>query len=817
MNKLLSRIAIAIASFAMVIGGVSIANTYSKEQANPTYAENGDAVATFDADTLLISAYGYMERVFSDWRVSWCGDYRCGFSSNNWKTIEEQGYSKYVDGTTVSPNEYGWIIATVNPLSYIGGFDFKSSIPTTDGYIYLTYSLDGENYSLVSFTEGEQGTRADGGNEAQSFSFDSVRRAYYAIIITTKLTTSLQSKSFKWSDVLCHLYEKIDPNAERITVSGPDTTYVDEDIELTINTYNFNPTEYTLTSSDTSVATVSRNGNTIIVHPISRGTTIITVITNGSNGIVYIDPFTITVKKFEFMNLNTSIVLNTCETKRISLYFQDANGKAVLTGAASDNTSIADATVYNGSNAIISAGTIGGISTTVTLTAKDNNGNEGCHVATATIQVTVGAWHIAGERLTARPQENTYAYLATIDGSLFLKASKTSSSLNVTSDIKEATVFIADKSGRFCFTDSDGSPLYVYFGSNYFYMNHSSVGFTFLNNNDKYPGIIIAANRFMFYDSDETEIKGLSYASIEEYESNYGVSPSNVFCAYYAVDPGPNITPEETSIELLQGESTNIDAKVAYVSNATYEILSGAQCIEEVTVSPVDELNNMTIHIEASTVNNGTAVIRVKDVDDDSAYTDITVTVKIDAETEVGNLLTQTKLSYHYEGNSVDGFVFSNISIRFGAKINKDVWNQIDNDYGIDGFGVMITAYGGDSFSITSRPDLVSQDEFVIYDLDNWIADCYMPTSGENSMATPPEVDDDYVYNLFHRVDGNNERYRVFTAAAYIKLSNGNYLFMQQVRYSVSSLAADYIANRGCDDTTAGGSLAVLATPQEQE
>ena len=153
MNKLLSRIAIAIASFAMVIGGVSIANTYSKEQANPTYAENGDAVATFDADTLLISAYGYMERVFSDWRVSWCGDYRCGFSSNNWKTIEEQGYSKYVDGTTVSPNEYGWIIATVNPLSYIGGFDFKSSIPTTDGYIYLTYSLDGENYSLVSFTE----------------------------------------------------------------------------------------------------------------------------------------------------------------------------------------------------------------------------------------------------------------------------------------------------------------------------------------------------------------------------------------------------------------------------------------------------------------------------------------------------------------------------------------------------------------------------------------------------------------------------------------------------------------------------------------
>ena len=80
-------------------------------------------------------------------------------------------------------------------------------------------------------------------------------------------------------------------------------------------------------------------------------------------------------------------------------------------------------------------------------------------------------------------------------------------------------------------------------------------------------------------------------------------------------------------------------------------------------------------------------------------------------------------------------------------------------------------------------------------------------------MATPPEVGDDYAYNLFQRVD-YADRYKVFTATAYIKLNNGDYLFMNQARYSVASLAADYIANRGCDSGTANGSLAVLSTPQ---
>ena len=48
MNKILSRIAIAIASFAMVLGGVSIASNSNKQQAEPAYAEDDDFEAKLE-------------------------------------------------------------------------------------------------------------------------------------------------------------------------------------------------------------------------------------------------------------------------------------------------------------------------------------------------------------------------------------------------------------------------------------------------------------------------------------------------------------------------------------------------------------------------------------------------------------------------------------------------------------------------------------------------------------------------------------------------------------------------------------------------
>lgn len=150
MNKIISRIAIALASFAMVIGGVSTVAAHNKEQAKPAYADGNNVVATLNTKNVI--NYGYGEWIREDWKVSWGGSYHCGFDYNEWKTIEEQGYSKYVDGVAVTANSYGFVVASRKQLSYVGGFDFLTSYENRNSKLYLTYSTDGESYSLVPFT-----------------------------------------------------------------------------------------------------------------------------------------------------------------------------------------------------------------------------------------------------------------------------------------------------------------------------------------------------------------------------------------------------------------------------------------------------------------------------------------------------------------------------------------------------------------------------------------------------------------------------------------------------------------------------------------
>ena len=806
MNKILSRIAIAIASFAMVLGGVSIASINHQEQAKPAYAETGDVIATFESEGFV--NHGYTEWTDDDWKLSWGGFYRCGFDCGAWKTIEEQGYTKYIDGTAVTADKYGWIIATAHPLSYINGFDFHTDNYYPDANIYLTYSLDGETYSLVPFTEGEQGAEIIG-NSVQYFGFNSIRRAYYAIVVVSITTDPPSNLCFDFNNVISNFYQWINPLEERLTLSGPGATYVNEDIELSLTSYNFDPTQLVWTSSDESIATVTGNGSGAIVHGVNKGTIAISASTVGTNGIVFTDPFVINVKKFELSvdDAFTSITLNKQEEKGFRINYVDNNGKVKLE-AVSANSNIAIVTLMEASYSqyiTIKAGAICGASTTITLSAKDNNGAEGYHSATKTIQVTVNARPTFGERITSSPDE-ALIYIATIDGCHFMHVTIDNDdySLSVTDNFKEATVF-SFMYGSICFNN------YSFDYEHGVSMGYANYDYYFNTSNDKYPGILLVEDEYFLYYTSETTIKYQYFSDIDDYEDEGIVSPNNVFCAYYAIDPGPNITPSENSIELTEGESTDIDAEVGFVAEATYEIISGAECIEEVAVSTVDELNNISIHIESSSNNVGTAVIRVKDTNDDSVYTDITVRVKANLETRVESLLTQTQLSYHYEKDEEE-FAFSNISMRFGGRINKDSWDHIDNDYGIAGFGVMITAYYADAWFIKDHLDMAHLVESNP-DIDTEIVDYYMPTSGEGSMSTPPEVGDNYVYNLFHQVN-YVDRYKLFTAVAYIKLDNGDYVFMNQVRYSVSSLAADYLANRNYDNTTAGGSLAVLATPQ---
>ena len=814
MNKILSKIAIAIASFAMAIGGISTVSLHNKEQAKPVYAENGDVVAAFNSDNDV--GYTYSEYERNGWKLSWGGSYKCGFAAGQWKTIEEQGYSKYINGTDASPDAYGWVLARTETLSFVGSFDFQAYFPPSS-YVYLTYSFDDITYSLVPLTEGEQGTTLNANIQSLSYGFNSIREAYYAVVVVSTKTNPDSNDLFEFTDTLCNFYEKIDPNEERITISGTNVVYADEDIELTLTAYNFSPTEYVVTSSDTSIATVSRNGNTVVVHGVSRGATNITISTSGTNGIVYTDPFTITVKKFDFRNLITSIVLNTHETKRIDPYYEDKIGTAIVTEVSSDNSNIAEVKIYN-QRPVITAGSIGGISTTITLIAKDNGGADGCHVTTATIQVTVSAWRFAGERLTSKPYENTYAYIATIDGGLFLKAPDISISFGVTNDIKEATLFYLRTNGKFSFTDSNGEALSIRPLSSTFNIvgEGNGYGFNISNGNDKYPGLLVANNYFMFYDSDNDGIRALAASSIVNYENSYGVSPSNVFCAYYAVDPGPNITPEETNIELFDGDSTDIDAEVAFVTSIDYEILNGAPCVEEVTVSEVDNQNHINIHVEASSHVTGTAVIRVKDANDDSVYTDITVVVKSATKARVNSTPTQAKLSYSYVVQDKMSYDISDVAIRFGGMLEKDIWNDLDSNYGIEAFGVMLSNSNLIEQCVNEKIADEGSFETAVetggkYDTvkDNDIKVFYDYLS---SGRKPAEQGNYYFWNLYKMVNATEVGFtRQYTAVAFILTSDGNVVFFDEVTTSAARLARELNTANPNLDTTLEGSLSYIA------
>lgn len=158
-------------------------------------------------------------------------------------------------------------------------------------------------------------------------------------------------------------------------------------------------------------------------------------------------------------------------------------------------------------------------------------------------------------------------------------------------------------------------------------------------------------------------------------------------------------------------------------------------------------------------------------------------------------------------GGAAATYEYSDVSIRFGGLLTQDLWNDLDTeDHVITGFGVMITAV---SSYVSGTSKIKEQYQSAVLstnepDVTESLVNYYV---SKETMATPVEDDDNYFWNLFYRI---TDLKKVYVAAAYIKTST-EYVFFKQVKYSAKTLAADYIANRGCGPTTADGSLANLA------
>ena len=158
-------------------------------------------------------------------------------------------------------------------------------------------------------------------------------------------------------------------------------------------------------------------------------------------------------------------------------------------------------------------------------------------------------------------------------------------------------------------------------------------------------------------------------------------------------------------------------------------------------------------------------------------------------------------------GGAATTYEYSNVCIRFGGVIEKDLWSKLDTeDHVITGFGVVIT--DGD-FAKTDSEFLetigMATSSTVSTDLSEHVAvDYFVPTE---NLSIIGETADSYFWNLRHVV---TDLTKEFAAAAYIKTTT-DCIYLKYAKYSAAKLADDYIQNRGYQTSAADGSLGNLA------
>lgn len=615
---------------------------------------------------------------------------------------------------------------------------------------------------------------------------------------------------------------------ESIEISEGYVVLLNEDYVFTATPKGFNPSSYTWTSSDESVATVTWVGNTATVHGVSVGYAQITVSAQGTNGIVS-KKKTVHVDAFRLETDFDTIKVQPCSNQVINFQaYNYISGKNVIVEATSDNPDIVSVSDINSvsQTIVIEIGPYENVSANITISAKDNNGEHGYHTASDIVTVNVESYYAVGNRVTSLPLEygeETPIILANGDKTKFVYVNNADARiLYATDDIRCASLFSINSNGeiKYCYHPSNsvnGFCGITDFGNRY-HISNGNEGqpiafgqyFDEVQNWDpeypleplyeNYPGILLHNyNYYMAVDSCTNFIESTSTNFLNGYEPVF---------AYEASAVTERIIPKVTTIEIVEDASTITDIDTVLVDSLTYEVLDGEECIESISISDINSSGTASMYLSVSKVR-GTAVVRVKDTNNpDLYYADITIIVTRNegiAFINTQGLQTRAELAYKYTKHEDDSFTFSDMSLRFGAIISKQTWNIVDTDYhDIAGFGVMVTA--NDSYDFGTDYDNVvsAEDE---HNIDTDIVDYFMPTS---EMAVPPSLDyENYVWNLFLQID-ESEIEKEFIAWAYIKVEDEIYRF-REARYSVRSLAYDYLCRSTYYPDVADGSLAYLA------
>ena len=152
-------------------------------------------------------------------------------------------------------------------------------------------------------------------------------------------------------------------------------------------------------------------------------------------------------------------------------------------------------------------------------------------------------------------------------------------------------------------------------------------------------------------------------------------------------------------------------------------------------------------------------------------------------------------------------YTYENLAVRFTGSVSEALWTRLNNESSIQGYGILLAEY--DTIK-DNDPELKNWLEYADLDDNDDLKNFDSSVTVHGEKTIPTLKDGKYVWNLFKRVSLAKATTE-YVAVAYIKLANDEFVFLQQERASVKSLAQDLIAGPDRDENSLGGSLNYLA------
>ena len=192
----------------------------------------------------------------------------------------------------------------------------------------------------------------------------------------------------------------------------------------------------------------------------------------------------------------------------------------------------------------------------------------------------------------------------------------------------------------------------------------------------------------------------------------------------------------------------------------------------------------------------------------------------------INNTDTRATLSYNYTKNGENDYTFTNLKVRLGGFLSKALWEDLDAESDIEGYGIMLSYGDLDGNSIKywynyARESMSIDDAIdALYDPldpnDGLITEgrnCYAGLTNEKKNPAPviKDAQDYYLWNLcLDDLTTDADFKKEFTVVAYIR-TEAEIVFFDEVTVSVKSLAQDLIDGPTYNASSFDGSLSYLA------